>query len=115
VTDDRVLVLAYNAADVFVVPSLYDNSPNTILEAMACGVPVVAFETGGIPDMIRQDVTGLLTSRYDVAGLKASIKDLIQHPDKRQAMGKKSREIALQEYPLPLQARRYADLYKSLL
>ena len=115
VTDDRVLVLAYNAADVFVVPSLYDNSPNTILEAMACGVPVVAFETGGIPDMIRQDVTGLLTARYDVAGLKASIKDLIQHPDKRQAMGKKSREIALQEYPLPLQARRYADLYKSLL
>lgn len=115
ITDDRVMLLAYNAADLFVVPALYDNSPNTILEAMACGIPVVAFKTGGIPDMVRQDVTGLLAPRYDVMALKASIKDLIQHHDKRHDMGTKGREIALQEYALPLQTRRYAELYKSLL
>jgi glycosyltransferase involved in cell wall biosynthesis len=115
ITDDRVMLLAYNAADLFVVPALYDNSPNTILEAMACGIPVVAFETGGIPDMVRPGGTGLLVPRHDVAALKAAIEDLIQHPDKRQAMGTRSRETALQEYTLSLQTRRYAELYKSLL
>lgn len=115
VTDDRVLVLAYNAADVFVVPSLYDNSPNTVLEAMACGVPVVAFETGGVPDMVQHGVTGLLAPRHDVTTLRASIKELLQETTKREVMGRKSREVALQEYTVPLQTSRYAALYRSML
>ncbi|ULA65109.1 MAG: Glycosyl transferase group 1 [Nitrospira sp.] len=115
VTDDRVLVLAYNAADVFVVPALYDNSPNTILEAMACGIPVAAFATGGIPDMVREGLTGSLSPRYDVEALRAAIKDLLVRPDKRREMGARSREVALQDYTLPLQTSRYTDLYRSLL
>lgn len=115
VTDDRVLVLAYNAADVFVVPSLYDNSPNTVLEAMACGVPVVAFETGGVPDMVQHGVTGLLAPRHDVTTLRASIRELLQETTKREVMGRKSREVALQEYTVPLQTSRYAALYRSML
>lgn len=115
VTDDRVLVLAYNAADVFVVPSLYDNSPNTVLEAMACGVPVVAFETGGVPDMVQHGVTGLLAPRHDVTTLRASIRELLQEAAKREVMGRKSREVALQEYTVPLQTSRYAALYRSML
>lgn len=52
VSDEKKIVSIYNSADVFVLPSLEDNLPNTIMEAMACGVPCVAFNTGGIPEMI---------------------------------------------------------------
>ncbi|HEU4682890.1 MAG TPA: glycosyltransferase [Nitrospira sp.] len=115
ITDDRVMVLAYNAADLFVVPALYDNSPNTVLEAMACGIPVVAFETGGIPDMVRHNVTGLLAPHGHVEALQKAIKDLLRHPERRRTMGSKGREIALQEYSVSRQCSRYAELYKSLL
>jgi len=114
ITDDRLLLLAYNASDLYVIPSLNDNSPNTVLEAMACGIPTIGFAVAGIPDIIRHGETGLLVPPGDVTALQAAINDLIHHPEKRKTMGAKSREIALQEYPLPLQARRYADLYKSL-
>jgi glycosyltransferase involved in cell wall biosynthesis len=115
INDDRLLALTYNAADVFVVPSLQDNSPNTVLEAMACGIPVVGFETGGIPDMVRDGVTGLLAPCHDVAVLRAAIEDLIRKPSKREEMGVNSRRVALHEYSLVVQARRYAELYQSLL
>ena len=52
VSEDKRIVDIYNAADVFVLPSLSENLPNTIMEAMACGVPSVGFKVGGIPEMI---------------------------------------------------------------
>ena len=52
VSEEKRIVNIYNAADVFVLPSLEDNLPNTIMEAMACGVPCVGFKVGGIPEMI---------------------------------------------------------------
>ena len=52
ISDDKTLVNAYNAADLFVIPSLEDNLPNTIMEALACGIPCVGFNIGGIPEMI---------------------------------------------------------------
>jgi len=115
IADDRLLALAYNAADLFVIPTLHDNSPNTVLESMACGVPVVGFETGGVPDMVRHGVTGTVVPRNDVAALRRAIEDLIRNPSKREEMGANSRKVALQEYPLAVQAKRYYDLYQSLL
>jgi glycosyltransferase involved in cell wall biosynthesis len=114
INDDRLLALTYNAADLFVIPSLQDNSPNTVLESMACGIPVVGFETGGVPDMVRHGVTGLLAPCNDVAALRAAIEDLIQKPSKREEMGVNSRRVALHEYSLAVQARRYSELYQSL-
>ena len=52
VKNERQLVDIYNSADVFVIPSLDENLPNTIMESMACGVPSVGFKVGGIPEMI---------------------------------------------------------------
>lgn len=115
INDDRLLALTYNAADLLVVPSLHDNSPNTVLESMACGTPVVGFSTGGVPDMVCDGVTGSLAPRNDVAALKAAIEDLIRNPSKREEMGINSRRVALQEYPLAVQAKRYSELYQSLL
>lgn len=81
---------------------------------MACRFPVVAFEAGGVPDRIRHGVTGLLAPRRDVAALRGAIEVLLQNPARRVEMGGNGRKIALQKYPLALQARRYSELYKSL-
>ncbi len=58
--DDLTLALHYAAADVFVAPSLEDNLPNGVMEAMSCGTPCVAFDIGGMPDMIEHERTDSL-------------------------------------------------------
>ena len=75
--DDYSLISAYNAADVFVTPSLADNFPNVILEAMACGLPCVGFNTGGIPDLIRHKITGYLAETKNSKDLADGIKWVI--------------------------------------
>ena len=65
--DEQSTVLVYNASDVFVAPSLADNLPTTVLESLSCGTPVVGFEVGGIPDMIRHKENGYL-AKYKNAG-----------------------------------------------
>jgi len=114
VENDRFLSLAYSAADLFVIPSLQDNLPNTVMEAMACGTPVVGFDVGGIRDMVRHSVTGSLVNPGDVEGLLESIVALLKSPTTRQEMSEQARQIAFAEYPLLLQAQRYGDLYKEL-
>lgn len=63
--DEVTIALAYSAADVFVAPSLLDNLPNTVLESMACGTPCVAFDIGGMPDLIVNDNCGTLVPPFD--------------------------------------------------
>ncbi|BCA54125.1 glycosyl transferase family 1 [Nitrospira sp. KM1] len=117
VGNDRFLSLAYSAADVFVIPSLQDNLPNTVLEAMACGVPVIGFDVGGVRDMVRHEKTGLLVKPGDIDGLRAAIVSLLTNGanNRSRSMGLYARQIALEEYPLVLQAQRYGDLYKDLV
>ena len=112
--DDRLLSAVYSAADLFVLPSLQDNLANTVLEAMACGVPVVSFDSGGTPDMVRPGLTGQLVPAFDVGALGDTIVGLLNAPEARQKMSAHCRRVALDEYSLELQAQRYADLYKSL-
>ena len=113
--NDRSLSMVYSAADVFVLPSLADTLPNTMLESLACGTPVVAFATGGIPDAVRAGVTGLLAKTGDSAGLRSAILELLSNNSKRAELSANSRRIALAEYSLELQTSRYATLYSTLL
>jgi glycosyltransferase involved in cell wall biosynthesis len=113
-TDDRMIAAVYSMADLFVIPSLQDNLPNTVLEAMACGAPVVGFRVGGIPEMVRDGVNGILVPPSDIGGLAAAIEALLADASRRVAMGKASRAIAEREYTRPLQAERYLSLYRSL-
>ncbi|MCX6188782.1 MAG: glycosyltransferase [Bacteroidetes bacterium] len=69
VSDEEMLVLIYSAADVFVAPSLEDNFPNTVLESISCGTPVVAFDIGGMPDMIVHSKNGFLAQKGNVSEL----------------------------------------------
>ncbi|MFO0774920.1 MAG: glycosyltransferase family 4 protein [Nitrospiraceae bacterium] len=115
VDNDRWLSLIYSAADVFVIPSLQDNLPNTVLEAMACGTPVIGFGAGGITDMVRPEETGLLVPPGDVVGLRAAIRRVLTEDSRRAAMRERSRAVAESDYSRDLQVRRYVDLYQSLV
>jgi glycosyltransferase involved in cell wall biosynthesis len=115
IADERALATVYSAADLFVIPSIQDNLPNTILESLACGTPVVGFNIGGIPDMVRPRETGMLAPAGDVEGLRAAIRQLLQDGTLRLAMAETCRRIALDEYALHVQAERYRRLYESLL
>jgi glycosyltransferase involved in cell wall biosynthesis len=113
IEEDGLLAAAYSAADLFVVPSLHENLPNAALEAMACGTPVIGFRTGGIVDIVQPGHTGLLASRKNVADLARQIWWLLDHPEERRRMGAGARSLVEQEHSLDLQARRFAEVYRS--
>lgn len=107
--------LIYSAADVFAIPSLQDNLPNTVMETMACGTPVVGFNIGGIPDMVHHMETGLLARGGDVDDLAHQIRWMVEHPEERMRMGQNARRLVEKEFTIRIQAERYMTLYQSLL
>ena len=114
-SEDRLLSLVYSAADVFVLPSQQDNLPATVLESLACGTPVVAFNAGGVGDMVREGRTGFLAPVGDVAALAGALQRALGDRDRLTSLRNTCREIAVTEYPLSLQAQRYATLYEELV
>jgi glycosyltransferase involved in cell wall biosynthesis len=72
----------YSAADAYIIPSLEDNLPNTVLESLACETPVVAFHTGGIPEMVTHQVNGYLATYKSVESLAEGIMWTISHRPK---------------------------------
>ena len=101
IRDERLLAACYNAADVFVIPSLEDNLPNTVLESMACETPVVAFETGGIPEMVSHLQTGLLVKRKDANALAEQLQWIIEHPRERARMARTPATSSVKNIPPP--------------
>ena len=79
--DDTSLALLYNAADMFVAPSLQDNLPNTVVESLACGTPCIAFAVGGMLDLITQDQTGVLIEPFNCEFLTQNIYKYLKHPN----------------------------------
>jgi len=104
----------YSLADVFVCPSRIDNLPNTVAEAMACGVPCVAFEIGGLPDMIDHGINGWLATPFDPVDLLKGIKWVLQ-PENSDILKQHARKKALAEFSLSVMSERYQYLYEELL
>ncbi|TAE08495.1 MAG: glycosyltransferase [Bacteroidetes bacterium] len=115
IKEPETIAKAYNCADVFVVPSLEDNLPNTVMEAMACGVPVVAFKVGGIPDMIQDNENGLLVSPENSQELAKKINYLLENEEVRTRLGQAGFQTVRERYTLTIQAENYINLYKKLL
>jgi glycosyltransferase involved in cell wall biosynthesis len=115
VGDDRILSWVYGAADIYVTPTLEDNLPYTVMESMSCGTPVIGFETGGVPDMVRDGVSGFLAPKGDVKALRKAMLRVLDNPALRAEMAENCRRIAVEEYDVQSQARRYLALYESLL
>jgi glycosyltransferase involved in cell wall biosynthesis len=105
--------IAYSASDVFVIPSLMDNLPNTVLESLMCGTPVIGFPVGGIPDMIQDGENGLLTQDISVSSL---LETLIKFLNSSELFDRnKIRENAVKKYDQKLQAGSYIKLFDSIL
>jgi glycosyltransferase involved in cell wall biosynthesis len=114
VENDRLLSFVYSAADVYLCPSLADNLPNTLLESVACGTPVAAFEVGGVPDVVRPGVTGLLAAAGDTNRLCQAALELLENRTKCLELSANCRRIAVAEYALDLQAQRFQKLYSTM-
>ena len=115
VSDERFMALLYNAADVFALPSLQENCPQTAIEALACGVPVVGSETGGVPEIVRVGRTGILVPPGSVPSLREAMRTLFVDEAQRRQLGGQGREVAAEEYALDIQARRYLAVYQEML
>jgi len=103
------------AMDVFVLPSLAEGISNTILEAMASGLPVVATNVGGNHELVDQDKTGFLVPRGDPAALADAIRAYVDNPDLRQLHGASARKRSEDEFSIDTMVQRYQDVYDELL
>ncbi|NBD31893.1 MAG: glycosyltransferase [Cyanobacteria bacterium] len=115
VGSDRLKSVAYSAADLFLFPTRADNLPLVLQESMACGTPMVSFKVGGVPDLVRPNVTGYLAEAENPQDFCQGVVQLLEDAALRQRMSENCRAIALEEYPLELQAKRYIELYQTIL
>lgn len=115
INDDMRMAFVYGCADLIVVPSAVENLPNTLLEAMACGLPAVAMRVGGMADAVRDGETGYLVSPCDISGLAKRIDELLRDPAMRFQMGQAGRRLIEEEFSKEVQARRFAHLYRQIL
>jgi glycosyltransferase involved in cell wall biosynthesis len=113
ISDERIMAIAYGASDVFIIPSLEDNLPNTMIEAGLCGTPVIGFPVGGILDFVEDGKNGYLCPEISVQSLKETIEKFLDNPNifDREKIAKEAKE----KYALDIQAKAYIQLYQSIL
>lgn len=112
--DDASLVTLYSAVDVMVVPSLQENLSNAIMESLACGAPVVAFDIGGNSDMIDHKENGYLAKPFESQDLAKGIDWVLQN-EKYQQISHNAREKVVQCFDSGLIAEKYIELYKTVI
>lgn len=112
--DDRTVATLYSAVDVTAVPSKQDVGPLTMLESMSCGTPVVGFDIGGVPDMVREGETGFLAPAGNVAAFSAAFMAALSDPERLAAYGARGRALVEERYSPRAQAAAYLALYTRL-
>lgn len=115
ISNDRRMANVYACADMIVVPSAVENLPNTLLEAMACGLPAVAAKTGGMADAVQDGETGYLVAQGDILGVANRIGELLDDEATRRRMGQAGRKLIEAEFSRGIQAKRFAHLYAKIL
>jgi len=113
VDHERTKALAYSAADILVHPAPVDNFPNVVMEAIACGTPVVCLPVGGVPEMVRPGSTGWVAEEVSADGLARAIDKALAEISARDWRSS-CRAIANAEYGMDLQTGRYIELFQSL-
>jgi glycosyltransferase involved in cell wall biosynthesis len=102
-------------ADLFVLPSFTEGLPNVLLEAHACGVPVVATAVGGTPELVVDGETGLLVPPGDSAALAAGMTQLLRDDFRRRQMGRSAQNRVREQFTFEVQARGYLELFEELM
>jgi len=114
IQDDRALALVYHSTDAFILPTLEDNLPNGVLESMASGTAVIAYATGGVPDLIDDGVHGWLAPTGDVRALAAVMRQAAGAKSALRAAGAAGRARIMERHTLAHQAECYIALYKDV-
>ena len=112
-TEERKIE-AYVASDVFALPTRADNLPMTLQESMACGTPMVSFRVGGVPDLVRDGITGQLAEPENAGDLARAITLILENDELRESMRANCRRIAESEYAMDISVARHVELYESL-
>lgn len=109
--DRDKLIDLYNAVDVFVAPSVQENLANTVMESLACGTPVVAFNIGGMPDMITSFSNGYLSKPFGIFDMKFGIEECARHYDYRVA----ARNSVVSRFSYDKLIGSYIELYQDVI
>jgi glycosyltransferase involved in cell wall biosynthesis len=114
INDDERLALCYSAADAFLIPSLEDNLPNTVMESLSCGTPVIAFTTGGIPDMVQHERNGYLATYRSSESFTDGMEWIIDHPD-RVRLQQNARHTVMEKFSEEIISKKHIEVYQGLL
>lgn len=112
--NEEKLVKSYNAADFFVAPSIEDNYPNTVMESLACGIPVLAFNIGGMPDMIINEQNGKLIDEVSADKLTGGLKWMIDNSQNESLSINARNKILSDNMPADI-GTKYLELYKKIV
>ena len=113
IDNDTEMVKLYNATDIFILPSLEDNLPNTMIESMACKTPVIGFDTGGIPEVVNHE-NGRVVERENTQQLAEAIIELVLNPVLRADLGDAGHHLINSRYKIADQAKNYIDFFNDI-
>jgi glycosyltransferase involved in cell wall biosynthesis len=103
----------YSSADIFVLPSLWEVLPISLLEALACGIPLLVSDAGGNPEVVENGVNGFIFRRGDTRELAQKMRVLISNPKRRKRMGRESRKTAVKKFDWELIAEQTLKYYRE--
>ena len=101
----------FSAIDIFILPSLNEGIPNVVLEAMACGLPVIATNVGGIPEIVEDNRSGILIPSADPLRLATAISMLLKDRNKLETYGLYGRKLAEEQFSIQKMVKGYEDTY----
>lgn len=110
ISGDEKLAACYNAADAFLIPSLEDNLPYTVMESLSCGTPVITFTTGGIPDMVQHEYNGYLAAYQSAESFADGMEWVINHPEAT-TLQQQARQTVMEHFSEQLVAQKHIKLY----
>ncbi|MBE0534077.1 MAG: glycosyltransferase [Phycisphaerae bacterium] len=115
ITDEHVLARTCSAMDVFLYTPLADNCPLVVLEALACGVPVAAFDIGGVGELVGHERDGLVTEYKDVAKMAEAVRRIAGDAQMRDCFSRNARQSAVSRFDHTITAAHYEKLYDRVL
>jgi glycosyltransferase involved in cell wall biosynthesis len=115
ISDEIRLASIYSCADLFVYPSLADNCPLVVMEAMACGLPVVAYRTGGVPEIVKDGVNGIIVGYRKTTEFIRAVEQLVYDPETLNYYRDEARGWIQRRFSLEGMVERYIRIYEGLI